>query len=233
MSAIHDAIFGIVIGLSLSVWPGDGLSRAVRGAVRGGLAGGLAAGVGGVAANLLAALLIGTVVLLAPVTGNHDSAGAMVVGLLSGTALVVLGWLLMEDRTAGAVHRERAGDHVRVWAKNPFLDRFFASVLSPRWHVLWWVAGTGMLLVIARDGWRGLAAFAVGLGLSGLLVRTILAVRLAAPGREWAVSDRTFRIVTALAGLGIVGLGFFVAYDATVRISLDESLKRIVETVFG
>ncbi len=232
MSVTQDVIFGVVIGLSLSVWPGDGLSRAVRGAVRGGVAGGLAAGVGGVAANLIAIFFMGAVLLSAPVTKNFESPGAMIVGVLSGTALVVLGWRLMEDRTVGALHRERAGDHVRSWAENPFLDRFLASLFSPRWHVLWWLAGTGLLLIIARDGRLGVAVFAVGMAFSWLLVRTIMAVRLAAPGREWAVSDRAFRIVTALAGLGIVGLGFLVGLDAAGRISLDEPLKRIVETVF-
>jgi threonine/homoserine/homoserine lactone efflux protein len=233
VSVALDFIFGSVIGLSLSTWPGDGLSRAVRGAVRGGVGGGLAACGGGVAADLCGALLVGTILLSALLSESQGSTAVAIAGVVSGLVLAVLGLRLMEDRTAGALHREREGDHLRAFARNPFLDRFIATLLSLRWILLWGLAGAGILSGPAGRGWPGIAAFAAGLTLSGLLFGSIVVARLAAPGREWALSDRTFRILTALAGLGVVGMGVLVLLDAVRMFSLVDSLVRIVEVVFG
>jgi len=233
VSVSANVIFGAVIGLSFSVWPGEGLSRSVRGVVRGGFAGGLAAGAGCVAANLVAVLALCAVLMSTPVSALLTEPTRLTLEILCGVVLVVFGWRLMEDHTAGALHRDREGDYIRTWSASPFLDRFFASFLTPRWHLLWWLAGAGMLLGPIADGRIGVASFAAGLTVTGLGVRLIIALRLSEPDREWALSDRVFRIVTASTGLAVVGLGFLVGLQAVGQIYLEPALKRIVESVFG
>jgi threonine/homoserine/homoserine lactone efflux protein len=232
VSLALDAISGAAIGLSLSVWPGQGLSRSVRGAVRGGVAGGLAAASGWMAANLLIVFGIGALLLREPVSAWVHSPAARLAEVLSGVVLVVLGWRLMEDRTPAALHRDRAEDHLRPWSVSPFLDCFVATIFASHWLVLWWLAGAGILLGPARDEWRGVSSFALGLCLAGLLVKWGIAVSLAAPGREWAWSDRVFRIVTALSGMVIALLGFLVAVPPARQSFVRDLLARIVESVF-
>lgn len=233
MSIAADVIFGAVIGLSFSVWPGEGLSRSVRGVVRGGFAGGLATGAGSVAANLVAVMVIGSILTGMSSSGLVTDRMRLALSIICGVVLVVCGWRLMEDRTPGALHRDRDGDHIRTLSRSLFLDRFFASFLTLRWHLCWWLAGAGMLLGPLADGWYGMAGFAAGLTVADLGVRILIAFQLSHTDREWALSDRIFRIVTASTGLAVAGLGFFIGLQAARQISLKSALTRIVETVFG
>lgn len=233
MSLAFDAIYGAVIGLSLSVWPGEGLSRNVRGVVGGGVPGGLLVGAGWGLANLLAVFAIGAALLSPRASPYLESPAVPIARMLAGVVLVVLGWRLMEDRTPGALHRDRGSDHLRIWSVNALLDRFLATLLAPHWLVLWWLAGAGILLGPAgRDGWRGVGAFAAGMTLAGILVWGGIAAALAESRREWAMSDRVFRIVTALSGLGMVVVGALLAIPAGRHLFLEDLLNRIVGRVF-
>ncbi len=233
MSAAAEFIFGAVIGLSLSVWPGEGLSRSVRGVVRGGFPGGLAAGAGCVAANLVAVLALGALLTSPFFSALLTRETRLVLKIVCGAVLVVFGWRLMDDHTPGALHRDRDADHIRTWSASPFLDRFVASLLTPRWHLLWWLAGAGMLLGPVARGFAGLVPFAAGLTVSGLGVRLIIALRLSEPDREWALSDRVFRIVTASTGLAVAGFGFLLGLRAIGQGTFQPALERIVAFVFG
>jgi threonine/homoserine/homoserine lactone efflux protein len=224
---------GALIGLAGAARPGAERTLTVRGAVRSGIPGVLAVGAGALAADLLVVAILGGFLVGQSRALAHPPPALLAAGIVTGLVFVIFGWRLMEEKAAGALHRERSGDHVRTWSRNPFLDRVAAALLSPGRQTLWWLAGVGVLLGPARDGLPGIAAFAAGLLAGGLSFGILVARGLSRPGSEWAVSDRRFRILTTLTGLLIAVVGFHVGEQALANSRLAEIALRIVGTVFG
>ena len=198
--------------------PGHGARAGVR-----------AAG-GQVLADLTAIAALGAIALLEP---DLVAALGTAVGVLAGLTLAVLGFLLMDRKVVGALSREQASGDASERHENPVVDRYAATVANPGWYVFWLTAGLALVRKGAAGGVPGIGALAAGFVLPALVWPTFIAVRLAGPGRDLALADRQYRILTSLGGLALVAVGFWLGSDALAGSGVRAALTRAVAAVFG
>jgi len=223
-------LLGIAVGLPLAVWPGPVLSRTIRSVPDHGARAGIRAAGGQLLADVAMIALLGALAL-AP--GVVPGPTATAVGVLAGIALVSMGFRLMDRRIAGSLSREQANGDVPERHENPVLDRLAATVANPLWHLFWWTAGLRLVILAAERGIAGIGAMAAGYLLPGLLWPTFVAGRLAPAGREMALADRQYRILTSLGGLALVAVGFWLGSEALGGSGVRAALTRGVAAVFG
>ncbi len=221
---------GLVAGLGAALAPGARLVLTIRGAAEEGSLARMRAALGGAGADLLAISGIGLVSAVRP-----DLLGSIsiVLGFLAAAVLVARGFLLMSIGSGGILHRDRGGELVGARNGNPALDGFLVAIRSPGWHLFWWTAGLWLVLRAAGSGVLEVVVFAGGFLVSGVAWHVFVGARLQSPGRDCALSDRQFRIVSSLAGLFLVGLGLAAAAAVTREWGIGTDLERIVGSLFG
>jgi threonine/homoserine/homoserine lactone efflux protein len=226
-------LIGVLVGAALSLQQGATVSMTIREVPVRGRAAGLYASLGGGIADLLVLILLALVIHLNPKPFAPGAGVALATAAFSAAALVVLALRLMTDDAGGELHRERGDVLYHAYHENPVLDRLWGALLNPVAHLFWWTAGLGLLaFAYGRAGGPGMAVLAAGYLACGLFWPTFVAFRFNQPGAERALSDRQFRVVTSLGGLGLAGVGLFVGYRAYGASSIEIALTRMADVVF-
>ncbi|MHC4471058.1 MAG: hypothetical protein ACYTDY_08580 [Planctomycetota bacterium] len=217
----------------MSVRSEETVAMTIRGLPRRGALAGAFAAAGGTIADLTILLVLGSIVRTHPRFFTSAGGIGTWLGLAAGTTLVILGWRLMDDRTGGALSRERGGVIYRAYHANPVLDRLIGALLSPWRQVFWWTAGLYLVAAAARAGPEGITALAGGFALAAVAWPTFVAARLKDLKRERALSDRQYRVVTSLGGLALAATGLWTGAAAVAGSRVRGLLERIASGAFG
>ena len=204
---MHSLVVGFGLGFFVALQLGPMSLFLVRSTLRVGWAAGLAIGAGIAAVDALyaAAGAAGAAPFLAiePVRLGLGLAGAAV--------LVALG-----IRTLYSAFRIRHGGEIRAEVATPgraFLTALAGTASNPATIASWAAIFAAASAAGAADSSGGAVLLVIGVGIGSIGWTTALASGTAVARR--AIGERAIRVADAVAGVGLIGFGGVLAYNAT------------------
>jgi putative LysE/RhtB family amino acid efflux pump len=204
---VHSLVVGIGLGFFVALQLGPMSLFLVRSTLRVGWAVGLAIGAG-----------IAVVDALYAACGAAGAAPFLTIepvrvalGLVGAAVLLVLG-----VRTLYSAFRVRHGGEIRAEVATPgraFLTALAGTASNPATIASWAAIFAAASAAGAADTSSGALLLVLGVGAGSLVWTTLLATGTAVARR--AVGERAIRVADGVAGLGLIGFGGVLAYDAT------------------
>ncbi len=228
-------IIAFVVGVALSVHPGEAYRRTLRESTSaGGWVGTTGAYGGGLAAEALLILLVWVALIMLPDAVRMSSILRGPIWILCSAALVSAGWHRIETSSRLDLRRSELDRvipesiHDSLW-----VDAALKTVTRPGWHLFWWAAAPGLVLLSTRaDPWAG-GLFVFVYALSGALWPAWMSFR-AAWGEERILPTTVFRVVHSVAGLALVAIGLGILVRVLGTWPLEESVtRRLIEPLLG
>jgi len=228
-------VAAVVLGLGLSIHPGDSVRRAIRETLA---ASGAATRLGAVAGAVgaeAAALAVVSLILVALPAALLDAPGFRgFVWIVAAAALGAVGWRRIESSARLDLRRDGlTADLPPVRDPRPWVDAALGAVACPQWHLFWWLAAPGLLLAVSRGGPSALLYFVVVYAAAASLWPVAIAYRVSL-GEEKVVRTVPFRVTHSLSGLAIVGLAFVLLVRALREWDLEGVAARaVIQPLFG
>lgn len=204
---MHSLVVGFGLGFFVALQLGPMSLFLVRSTLRVGWAAGLAIGAG-----------IATVDALYAACGAAGAAPFLAIepvrlglGLAGAAVLVALG-----IRTLYSAFRIRHGGEIRAEVATPgraFLTALAGTASNPATIASWAAIFAAASAAGAADSSGGAVLLVLGVGIGSIAWTTALASGTAVARR--AVGERAIRVADAVAGVGLIGFGGVLAYNAT------------------
>jgi len=204
---MHSLVVGFGLGFFVALQLGPMSLLLVRSTLRVGWAVGLAIGAG-----------IATVDALYAACGAAGAAPFLtiepvrvVLGLVGAAVLIGLG-----ARTLYSAFRVRHGGEVRSEVATPgraFLTAMAGTASNPATIASWAAIFAAASAAGAAESPGGAVLLVAGVGVGSLVWTTLLASGTALARRS--IGERSIRVADGVAGVGLIGFGGALAYDAT------------------
>ncbi len=204
---MHSLVVGFGLGFFVALQLGPMSLFLVRSTLRVGWAAGLAIGAG-----------IATVDALYAACGAAGAAPFLAIepvrlglGLAGAAVLVALG-----IRTLYSAFRIRHGGEIRAEVATPgraFLTALAGTASNPATIASWAAIFAAASAAGAADSSGGAVLLVLGVGIGSIAWTTALASGTAVARR--AIGERAIRVADAVAGVGLIGFGGVLAYNAT------------------
>jgi putative LysE/RhtB family amino acid efflux pump len=204
---VHSLVVGFGLGFFVALQLGPMSLFLVRSTLRVGWAAGLAIGAG-----------IATVDALYAACGAAGAAPFLAIepvrlglGLAGAAVLVALG-----IRTLYSAFRIRHGGEIRAEVATPgraFLTALAGTASNPATVASWAAIFAAASAAGAADSSGGAVLLVIGVGIGSIAWTTALASGTAVARR--AIGERAIRVADAVAGVGLIGFGGVLAYNAT------------------
>ena len=207
---MHSLVVGFGLGFFVALQLGPMSLFLVRSTLRVGWAAGLAIGAG-----------IATVDALYAACGAAGAAPFLAIepvrlglGLAGAAVLVALG-----IRTLYSAFRIRHGGEIRAEVATPgraFLTALAGTASNPATIASWAAIFAAASAAGAADSSGGAVLLVLGVGIGSIAWTTALASGTAVARR--AIGERAIRVADAVAGVGLIGFGGVLAYNATREV---------------